>query len=116
MRRFPPRHVPVAVERAVLARDGRRCRKCGRDDEHMPIHFDHIWPWAKGGPSTVDNIQILCASCNLSKSARVPDSASGPTEPGTPKLRGSRPTGHREPRRARRGGDARVVDSLAGHE
>ncbi len=30
--------------------------------------FDHIFAYAKGGKSTLDNCQILCESCNLSKS------------------------------------------------
>ena len=31
-------------------------------------HFDHIVAYAKGGKSTLDNCQILCEECNLSKS------------------------------------------------
>ncbi len=31
-------------------------------------HFDHIFAYAKGGKSTLDNCQILCSACNLSKS------------------------------------------------
>lgn len=31
-------------------------------------HFDHILSYAKGGKSTLDNCQILCINCNLSKS------------------------------------------------
>ena len=31
-------------------------------------HFDHILAYAKGGKSTLDNCQILCTNCNLSKS------------------------------------------------
>lgn len=30
-------------------------------------HFDHIFPFAKGGKSTANNCQILCTSCNLKK-------------------------------------------------
>lgn len=30
-------------------------------------HFDHIYPFAKGGKSTFDNCQILCSDCNLRK-------------------------------------------------
>lgn len=30
-------------------------------------HFDHIYPFAKGGKSTFDNCQILCSECNLRK-------------------------------------------------
>ena len=31
-------------------------------------HFDHIFAYSKGGKSTLDNCQILCANCNLAKS------------------------------------------------
>ena len=30
-------------------------------------HFDHIYPYAKGGKSSVSNCQILCNDCNLRK-------------------------------------------------
>ncbi len=30
-------------------------------------HFDHIYPYAKGGKSTLSNCQILCVNCNLKK-------------------------------------------------
>lgn len=31
-------------------------------------HFDHIFAYSKGGKSALDNCQILCMECNLSKS------------------------------------------------
>ncbi len=30
-------------------------------------HFDHIYPYAKGGKSSFENCQILCSECNLRK-------------------------------------------------
>ena len=60
--------------RAVLANlkanNGRlRCALCGRAlASRAECHFDHILAYAKGGRSTADNCQILCAECNLSKS------------------------------------------------
>ena len=32
------------------------------------IHFDHIIPWSKGGPTEENNIQLLCGLCNRKKS------------------------------------------------
>jgi len=51
----------------VLMRDGNKCRLCGITLEGDNIHFDHIYPWSKGGETTLENIQILCAKHNLSK-------------------------------------------------
>jgi len=31
------------------------------------MHGDHIIPWSQAGPTTVDNLQALCSSCNLRK-------------------------------------------------
>lgn len=35
-------------------------------------HRDHHMPLALGGPNTDDNIQLLCPTCNLQKSAKHP--------------------------------------------
>ena len=32
------------------------------------MQADHIKPWSKGGFTTPDNCQMLCADCNLKKS------------------------------------------------
>ena len=46
-----------------------RCALCGKAlTSKSECHFDHILAYAKGGKSTLDNCQILCSECNLSKS------------------------------------------------
>jgi len=46
-----------------------KCALCGKIlVAKSECHFDHILAYAKGGKSTLDNCQILCESCNLSKS------------------------------------------------
>jgi len=35
------------------------------------LHSDHIVPIARGGKTTWENLQTLCASCNLRKGARI---------------------------------------------
>jgi len=50
-----------------------RCYLCHR---HIPIggrHVDHILPLSKGGAHTASNLAVACASCNLSKSAKLPE-------------------------------------------
>ena len=45
-----------------------RCVTCG---SNIKLHKDHIWPISKGGTDYKENIQILCGSHNLSKSASI---------------------------------------------
>ncbi len=63
------RVIPTAVKKLVWERDHGKCVLCGAKDE---LHFDHIIPFSKGGTSiTPDNVRILCARHNLSKSAKI---------------------------------------------
>ena len=55
---------------AVLYRDHLRCCICGASRDKNPeleLHVDHIIPWAKGGETTMDNLQTLSAACNWGK-------------------------------------------------
>lgn len=38
------------------------------EKEISEMQADHIKPWAKGGPTTAENCQMLCADCNRTKS------------------------------------------------
>ena len=61
---------------AIYARDGYRCRKCGRQSDQLEI--DHIFPVSKGGKSEFNNLQTLCRMCNLIKSDIVECGAVNP--------------------------------------
>ena len=41
-----------------------RCRICGKVVDDREIEFDHVIPHSKGGPTSVENIRLLCESCN----------------------------------------------------
>lgn len=62
-KRLPSERLKVQV----LMRDGNKCRLCGIILTGENIHFDHIIPWSKGGETTLENLQILCAKHNLAK-------------------------------------------------
>ena len=66
--RVEGRHIPRQVMLQVVRRDNHVCQVClkyVRDDE---VEFDHIIPLSKGGPTTVQNLQLLCRKCNRKKS------------------------------------------------
>src|SRR6187200_3233950 len=44
-----------------------KCALCGRSIPLDLMHRDHIVSWSRGGPTTSDNLQALCGSCNLRK-------------------------------------------------
>lgn len=60
--------IPDDVKMFVWNRDGGRCVKCGSQTR---LEFDHIIPVSNGGSSTARNIQLLCESCNRSKSDSI---------------------------------------------
>lgn len=63
------RMIPTSVKLTVWKRDNGRCVQCGSTDN---LHFDHILPYSKGGTSLkAENIQLLCARHNLSKSDKI---------------------------------------------
>ena len=52
----------------VVRRDNHVCQVCFKYVPDNEVEFDHIIPYSKGGPTTVDNIRLLCRSCNREKS------------------------------------------------
>lgn len=57
--------------KALASRQGFRCAGCPasiRDGYHV----DHVMPLALGGTNDIQNIQLLCPTCNLTKGAKHP--------------------------------------------
>lgn len=65
-----PTRAPISTElrRAVFERDGGCCVECG---ETFDLQYDHILPVARGGATTLENLQLLCAECNRRKSDSI---------------------------------------------
>ena len=59
------RYVSETKKKVVFSRDRGKCQCCGSTQS---IEFDHIMPFSCGGNNNVSNIQLLCLSCNRSKS------------------------------------------------
>lgn len=61
------RHVAAAVKRAVWKRDGGRCAFTGtngRCSETGFLEFHHRVPYADGGETTADNLELRCSAHN----------------------------------------------------
>jgi 5-methylcytosine-specific restriction endonuclease McrA len=67
------RHVPAAVKRAVWKRDAGQCAFTGaegRCTEHGLLEFHHVVPYADGGRTDVENVQLRCRAHNGYESER----------------------------------------------
>jgi hypothetical protein len=61
------RHVPASVKRAVWARDGGQCAFVGTEGRCTArgfLELHHVEPFALGGPTTIDNLQLRCRAHN----------------------------------------------------
>ena len=63
IRAFSPKMARTAYERQKGI-----CPKCGKHFEIEEMQADHITPWSKGGKTSPENCQMLCADCNRRKS------------------------------------------------
>jgi len=65
------RNISLSLRLSILNRDNFRCVFCWRSpatDLGTKLHIDHIIPFSKGWKSVLENLQTLCADCNLWKS------------------------------------------------
>jgi hypothetical protein len=62
------RGVPREIMLKVARRDNHVCQLCHNYVPDNEVEFDHIIPFSRGGPTTVENIRLLCTLCNRRKS------------------------------------------------
>ena len=63
--------LPPGTVKSIGTRQKWRCAVC-RCSIKFKFHVDHITPIAKGGEHAPLNIQLLCPTCNMRKSAKDP--------------------------------------------
>lgn len=56
------------VYRWLMCNGFQYCQICGARDD---LTFDHIIPKIRGGGNSLDNLCILCATCNVAKGSRM---------------------------------------------
>lgn len=62
------RYLPASTKHSVWQRDQGRCCRCG---SRRNLQFDHIKPVGLGGTSRIENLRLLCFSCNQRAGIRV---------------------------------------------
>lgn len=61
------RYIPDKLKKQIWKRAGKRCenykgeKRCGG---RRNLQIDHINPFAQGGDNTIENLRLLCSSCN----------------------------------------------------
>jgi hypothetical protein len=67
------RYVPAHLRRGVSGRDGDRCAFVGpegRCTETAGLQYHHRIPFAEGGPTTFDNLELRCPAHNAYEAER----------------------------------------------
>lgn len=68
-----PWYIPTKTREFLIARADYTCAICGRKGDFGAFHIDHILPVDRGGTCLLENLQVLCRTCNLQKSNHVLD-------------------------------------------
>lgn len=59
-----------ARRKAVLLRDGYRCKARGDRCEVVAHEVDHVTPESQGGTHNLTNLQAICKTCHRQKTGR----------------------------------------------
>lgn len=62
------RSISKALKHRVWRRDNGTCTNCGT---RKNLNYDHIQPFALGGPTTLTNLRLLCFQCNQRASIKI---------------------------------------------
>jgi hypothetical protein len=65
--RYSGRVVPLDLMLKVVRRDNYICQMYGQHVPDDQIELDHIIPRSKGGPTSIENLRLLCRPCNRKK-------------------------------------------------
>ena len=74
VRRRTSREINWRLRAKVLIKHSCICQMCGDSPAKNPdtvLHVDHMLAWANGGETVEENLQTLCAKCNIGKSDQL---------------------------------------------
>ncbi len=82
MANWASRYVSDKTRKQLMEKAGHKCPQCGSTEK---LEVDHIVPISRGGNGNVENLQILCRSCNRKKRTRYA-ATQPPAQPGATQL------------------------------
>ncbi|MBL8149550.1 MAG: HNH endonuclease [Blastocatellia bacterium] len=59
----------------IMLRDHNTCQYCGYTGSPQELTLDHVFPRARGGDSSWDNLVACCRRCNNRKGSKTPEEA-----------------------------------------
>lgn len=62
---YTPRKPDKKMVSHLLTKNDYKCTQCNSTDN---LQIDHIFPYSKGGKTVINNLSVLCSSCNRQKS------------------------------------------------
>ena len=62
------KNISEAIKKEVWRRANGKCQKCSST---FALQIDHITPKARGGTNYIDNLRLLCRSCNQREAIRI---------------------------------------------
>jgi hypothetical protein len=77
------RYICNKTKYEVFLRFKSTCNYCGSREK---LEIDHIHPYSKGGGSNIENLQLLCKTCNIKKSNKLLNEISDLLDILSPKL------------------------------
>lgn len=82
IKRYVKRLTGVKLTRSnVYLRDEYICQYCGERFKFSELTYDHVWPQAKGGEHSWENLVAACKPCNHSKADDIIEPMRKPYEP-----------------------------------
>lgn len=67
--------IPALNNPALFRRDGHMCMYCGNEFHERQLTRDHIFPSARGGENSWNNVVASCYRCNNRKGCQTPEEA-----------------------------------------
>ena len=55
----------------IYMKSNKHCQLCEVHIRMENFHADHIYPWSRGGETSISNGQALCSNCNIRKSDEI---------------------------------------------